>query len=91
MLPAAHAHHLVANRIFGVLGFHHLAHRAANHHLTQTLRSGVALAVIHPAAHVGVKAQVMMAHQDLAILQRRERLADELEIRRTGFYSWAVV
>ena len=49
----------------------HLAHRAANHHFAQAAGCGVALALVHAAAHVGVQAQVMVAHQHLAVGQRR--------------------
>jgi hypothetical protein len=55
----------------GVAAFHHLAHGAALHHLAQRLRLGVALGVVHAAAHVRVEAQEVVAHQHLAVLQRR--------------------
>ena len=91
LLPAAHAHHLVAHGVLGVAAFHHLAHRAANHHFAQGLRCGVALALVHAAAHVGVQAQVVVAHQHLAIGQRRGLCRHQLEVAGHGFALGAVV
>ena len=91
LLPAAHAHHLVAHGVLGVAAFHHLAHRAANHHFAQGLRCGVALALVHAAAHVGVQAQVVVAHQHLAGLQRGGVGGDKLEVAGNGFALGAVV
>ena len=70
MLPTAHAHHRIASRISGVLAGQHATGRAANHDRIEGLRRGVALAVIHAPAHVGVQGQVVVLHQDLSFLQR---------------------
>ena len=69
-LPSAHAHHLVAHREFGAAALHHFAHRAANHHAVERLWVGIALGVVHPAAHIGVQAEVVVFHQHFAVLQR---------------------
>ena len=69
VLPAAHADYFVANGKLIILRFNHLAHGAALHHLAQGLGYGVAFALVHAAAHVGVQAHVMVAYQHLAVLQ----------------------
>ena len=91
LLPAAHAHHLVARFEFGVLGLDHLAHRATNHHLAQPLRCSVALAVVHAAAHVGIQAQEVVLDKHLAIFQRRGVGGDQLEVVSGCFALRAVV
>jgi hypothetical protein len=68
LLPAAGADHLVAGGKVRVARFDHLTDRAALHHGVQRLRRRIALAVVHAAAHVGVQAQVVVAHQHLAVL-----------------------
>jgi hypothetical protein len=85
LLPATHAHHLVARGVLGVAALDHLAHRAADHHAVQRLGGGVALALVHAAAHVGVQAEVVVAHQHLAVLQRRRVGGDEAEVLHRGF------
>ena len=91
LLPAAHAHHLVTGLEFGVAAVHHLAHGAANHDFAQRLGHGVALALVHAAAHVGVQAHVVVANQHLAILQLRQRHLDHFEVIDGGFALRAVV
>jgi hypothetical protein len=60
------------------------AHGAALHDLVERLRLGVALGVVHAAAHVRVEAEEMMAHQDLTFAGRAERLLDEAEVLGAG-------
>jgi len=91
LLPATHAHHRVAGLEFGVTAVHHLADGAADHDLTQGLRHCVAFAFVHAAAHVGVEAQVMVAHQHFAVFQFRQWQFDHFEILSSGFALWAVV
>jgi hypothetical protein len=40
---------------------------AANHHLVQCLGGGVTFALVHAPAQVGVKTELMVAHQHLVI------------------------
>ncbi len=90
-LPAAHADDLVADLELGRAALHHFAGRAALHHLAQRLRRGVALGVVHAAAHVGVQAEEVVPHQHLAVLQRRRVGDDQLEIGGRGLALRAVV
>jgi hypothetical protein len=90
-LPAAEAHHLVAGLVPGRAAFHHLAGRAALHHLAQRLRLGVALGVVHAAAHVGVQRQEVVAHQDFAVFQRTGLAAHQLEVACDRFALRPVV
>jgi hypothetical protein len=80
LLPAAHADDLVAGLEARVARLDDLADRAADHHLVERLRLRVALAVVHAAAHVGVEREEMVAHQHLAVGERRQRRLDEAEI-----------
>jgi len=90
-LPAAHAHNLVADGEFGMARLNHLAHRAADHDFAQGLGNGVAFAFVHAPAHVGVQAQVVVAHEHLALQKCRRLDFDEFEIADSGFTLRAVV
>ena len=91
LLPAAHADHLVTGFEFGVLAVHHFAHGATDHHLTQRLGHGVALALVHAAAHVGVQAHEVVLDQHLAVLQGWNGGFNQLEVGHSGFALGAVV
>ena len=91
LLPAAHADHLVANGVLRASRLDHFADRTAAHGLAQRLRCGIALGVIHAATHVRVQAEVVVAHQHLAVLQGRCLCHYALEIAGLGFADRAVV
>ena len=65
------------------------ADRAALHHLVERLRLGVALGVVHAAAHVRVEAQEVVAHEHLALARRADRLLDEAEVVGAGLAARA--
>ena len=91
LLPATHAYHLVARREFRVLGFKYLTDGTATHGLAQGLWLGIALGIVHAAAHVRVQAQVVMAHQHLTVLQGRCVAGDQLEVAGQCFTGGTVV
>ena len=91
LLPAAHADDLVTDFVSFILRFHHFTNRAAAHGLAQGLRRGVAFGVVHAAAHVGVKAEEVMAHQNLAGCQRRRLRKHQFEVAGRCLASGAVV
>ncbi|MNT53534.1 hypothetical protein D3C72_1906230 [compost metagenome] len=74
-----------------MLAFGHFAHGATDHDFAQALRCGVALALVHAAAHVGVQAQKVVAHQHLAVFQRGRVHRHQLEVAGHGFALGAVV
>ena len=90
-LPAAHTDHLIAHGKFRVLGLYHLTHGATNHGLAQRLGLGIVFAIVHAAAHVRVQAQVVVAHQHLANLQRRCVAGHQLEVAGKRFAGGAVI
>ena len=90
-LPAAHAHHLVAHRVLGMLALGHFTHGATDHDFAQRLRCGVALALVHAAAHIGIQAQKVVAYQHLAVLERGRVGGHQLEVAGHGFALGAVV
>ena len=56
------------------------ADRAADHRRAEGERRHVGGRVVHPAAHVGVHRQEGVAHQQLAVVQRRQRHLDQLDV-----------
>jgi hypothetical protein len=84
LLPAAHADDLVTDLELRTARIDDFTDRAANHHLVQRLRLGVTPALIHAAAHIGVEAQVMVAHQHLTIDEGRNRCFDQPEVIDAG-------
>ena len=91
LLPATHADDGVARLEFWRAAFKHLAGRAALHDLPERLRCRVALGVVHAAAHVGVQAQKVVAHQHLAVLQGWRFSRDQLEVTGACFANRARV
>jgi hypothetical protein len=79
-LPSAHANDLVAGVEAGVFRRHHLAGGAADHHLIERLRRGVALRVAHAAAHVRIERQPIVTDQHLSISEIGDRRFNELEV-----------
>jgi len=57
-----------------------ITHYAAHHHLVDSHRVGIRLAVIHPAAHVGIDRQINRTHQELTCSQSRQRRFDQTKI-----------
>ena len=80
ILPTAHALNSLTHRKLCIFAFGHLTHSATNHGFTQGLRLGIIFTGIHAAAHVGVKAEVMVFDQDLPLLQCRRFCRDHFEI-----------
>ena len=83
--PARHRTHKVAGFVTWITGGDDFAHGAAGHGLTQFEAGGVALRLVHAAAHVGVDRHPEVAHLDLAVgrIGRFDRC--QLEIRGFGF------
>ena len=71
--PAGHVLDEVARREALGLALDHLADRAAVHRLAELERRDVAFHVVHPAAHVGVDRQPLVADADHAVAERRQR------------------
>ncbi len=85
LLPAEVADDRVTDSELRVLGGFDDAGRAADHRLAERLRRRVRLGVVHAAAHVRIERQEVIAHQDLAGADARDRNALETEIvRRDG-------
>jgi hypothetical protein len=74
-----------------VSGLNDFTHGATAHHFMQGLGCGVAFAVVHASAHIGVQAQKVVAHQHLAILQRGRVAGDQFEVAGHSLTHRAVV
>jgi hypothetical protein len=55
------------------------------------LRYGVALALVHATAHVGIQAHEVVLDQHLALLQSRNGRFNQFEVGHSGFALGAVV
>ena len=88
LLPSTHANDRIANGVLRMAGCDDFTNRSTNHDGIDRLRSGVVLAVIHTTAHVGVKAEVMMAHQNLALAEFWDGLLAQREIVRGDGAGW---
>jgi hypothetical protein len=83
VLPAAIADDEVAGREAVEVGFDHLAHRAAGHHLADRDRRRVRRRVAHAAAHVGIERQIDGAGEQFARPWLRRRALLEPEVVRS--------
>ncbi len=83
-LPAQHPDHPVADRETRMPRLDDLARRAALHHRVERLRLRVRLRVAHPAPHVRVQRQEVVAHAQLTVGERRVRCFDQPEVVDAG-------
>jgi hypothetical protein len=79
-LPAEHAGDVRADLEIGMARRHHLADGEGAHHAAKRHRLGVVGHRRHPAAHGGLDAEVMVAHQEFAIRQPRHRRLGKGEV-----------
>ncbi len=70
ILPATASHNPIASFKALHIRCHDLRDRAANHHAADLNRDSIGLRVAHPAAHIGVKRQVLIAQQHLPRTRR---------------------
>src|SRR5207247_8322457 len=80
LLQTAIRQYSLAGAEGGVARLDDLADGAADHRLAELDGRSVRLHVVHPAAHVGVEREPDGAYEDLAVLRRRHRRVDDLEI-----------
>ena len=80
LLPAAHPDHAVARSVARVLRRDDLADGAAQHHLAERLRLGIAPGVVHAPAHVRIEAQETVANQHLPVRRVAHRRLDQPEV-----------
>ena len=81
-LPSAHAFDKITRFELRMATFQNLTDRSAHHHRTQSHRRGIGGAIIHAAAHIGIKREVMHFHQHLALGGLSDRYFFQTEIRR---------
>jgi hypothetical protein len=69
--------------------FHHFAHGPALHHFAERLRWRIGASLVHPATHIGIKRQPVVADANLPRLERLERALHPFEAIRGDLPVWA--